>query len=122
MNIQEMKEKKKEMGYTNEQIAELKGDTNCAVCGKSIAKGMAYCPYCGEKVSTDVPTDADFVDQEEDIIVDVKETVDEVKEEATATQEKEEPEDKPQVQAEELKEEPEAQAEESLTESPEEQR
>ena len=25
MNIQEMKEKKKEMGYTNEQIAELSG-------------------------------------------------------------------------------------------------
>ena len=104
----------------NEQIAELKGDTNCAVCGKRIAKGMAYCPYCGEKVSTDVPTDADFVDEEEDIIVDVKETVDEIKEEPTATQEKEEPEDKPQVQEEELKEEPEAQAEENVTESPEE--
>ena len=99
----------------NEQIAELRGDTNCAACGKSIAKGMAYCPYCGEKVSTD----ADFVD-EEDIVVDVKETVDEVKEEPTATQEKEEPEDKPQVQADELKEEPEAQTEENVTESPEE--
>ena len=104
----------------NEQIVELRGDTNCAACGKSIAKGMAYCPYCGEKVSTDVPTDADFVDEEEDIIVDVKETVDEVKEEPTATQEKEEPEDKPQVQADELKEEPEAQTEENVTESPEE--
>lgn len=99
----------------NEQIVELRGDTNCAACGKSIAKGMAYCPYCGEKVSTD----ADFVD-EEDIVVDVKETVDEVKEEPTATQEKEEPEDKPQVQADELKEEPEAQTEENVTESPEE--
>lgn len=99
----------------NEQIVELRGDTNCAACGKSIAKGMAYCPYCGEKVSTD----ADFVD-EEDIVVDVKETVDEVKEEPTATQEKEEPEDKPQVQADEVKEEPEAQAEENVTESPEE--
>ena len=80
---------------------------------------MAYCPYCGEKVSTDAPTDADFVD-EEDIVVDVKETVDKVKEEPTATQEKEEPEDKPQVQADELKEEPEAQTEENVTESPEE--
>ena len=104
----------------NEQIVELRGDTNCAACGKSIAKGMAYCPYCGEKVSTDVPTDADFVD-EEDIVVDVKETVDEVKEEPTGTQEKEDLEDKPQVQAEEeLKEEPQAQAEEDVTESPEE--
>lgn len=103
----------------NEQIVELRGDTNCVACGKSIAKGMAYCPYCGEKVSTDAPTDADFVD-EEDIVVDVKETVDEVKEEPTATQEKEEPEDKPQVQADEVKEEPEAQAEENVTESPEE--
>ena len=46
--------------------------------------------------------------------------VDEVKEEPTATQEKEEPEDKPQVQADELKEEPEAQEEENVTESPEE--
>ena len=104
----------------NEQIVELRGDTNCAACGKSIAKGMEYCTYCGEKVSTDVPTDADFVD-EEDIVVDVKETVDEVKEEPRGMQEKEDLEDKPQVQAEEeLKEEPQAQAEEDVTESPEE--
>lgn len=66
--------------YT-EQISDLKGDTKCEVCGKSIAKGMAYCPYCGEKVPTDVPTDADFVDEDEDIVTAVKEAADEVVEE-----------------------------------------
>lgn len=44
-------------------IAEAKGDMECAACGKSIAKDMAYCPYCGEKVPHDVPTEDDFVDE-----------------------------------------------------------
>ena len=69
-------------GYT-EQISELKGDTKCEVCGKSIAKGMAYCPYCGEKVPNDIPTDADFVDEDEDIVAAVKEAADDLAEEVT---------------------------------------
>lgn len=64
----------------NEQIADLKGDTKCDICGKSIAKGMAYCPYCGEKVPTDVPTEADFVDEDEDIVTAVKEEAEAVEE------------------------------------------
>ena len=31
------------------QIAEVKGDFECGSCGKKVAKGMSYCPYCGEK-------------------------------------------------------------------------
>ena len=82
---------------------------------------MAYCPYCGEKVSTSVPTDADFVD-EEDIVVDVKETVDEVKEEPTATQEKRRRTRKQATSSGRRvkKKRPEVQAEENVTESPEE--
>lgn len=31
------------------QIVEVKGDFECPNCGKTVTKGMAYCPYCGEK-------------------------------------------------------------------------
>lgn len=71
----------------NEQIADLKGDTKCDICGKSIAKGMAYCPYCGEKVPTDVPTEADFVDEDEDIVTAVKEAAEEAEAVEEAVQE-----------------------------------
>lgn len=30
----------------------LKGDMPCEICGKSVTKGMAYCPYCGAKIET----------------------------------------------------------------------
>ncbi len=71
----------------NEQISDLKGDTKCDICGKSIAKGMAYCPYCGEKVPTDVPTEADFVDEDEDIVTAAKEATEEVEALEEAVQE-----------------------------------
>ena len=32
------------------KVDELKGDVPCEICGKAIAKGMAYCPYCGTKL------------------------------------------------------------------------
>lgn len=32
------------------KIAELKGSSECAGCGKMVAKDMSYCPYCGEKM------------------------------------------------------------------------
>lgn len=50
--------------YT-EQIADVKGDVKCEVCGKSVAKEMAYCPYCGEKVPKSAPTEEDFADEPE---------------------------------------------------------
>ncbi len=33
-----------------QKINDLKGDLQCADCGKTVAKGMAYCPYCGTKM------------------------------------------------------------------------
>lgn len=37
------------IGEYEKQIVDVKGDFACAGCGKTVAKGMAYCPYCGEK-------------------------------------------------------------------------
>lgn len=37
------------IGEYEKQIIDVKGDFECASCGKTVAKGMAYCPYCGEK-------------------------------------------------------------------------
>ena len=31
------------------KIIEVKGEYACACCGKTITKGMVYCPYCGER-------------------------------------------------------------------------
>lgn len=33
-----------------QKITDLKGDAQCEDCGKTVAKGMAYCPYCGAKM------------------------------------------------------------------------
>ncbi len=32
------------------KISRIKGASECPGCGKMVAKDMAYCPYCGEKV------------------------------------------------------------------------
>ncbi len=37
------------IGEYEKQIVDVKGDFACASCGKTVAKGMSYCPYCGEK-------------------------------------------------------------------------
>lgn len=37
------------IGEYEKQIAEVKGDFECGSCGRKVAKGMSYCPYCGEK-------------------------------------------------------------------------
>lgn len=37
------------IGEYEKQIAEVKGEFECGSCGKKVAKGMSYCPYCGEK-------------------------------------------------------------------------
>lgn len=33
-----------------QQISKVKGDVKCSHCGKSVAKEVSFCPYCGEKV------------------------------------------------------------------------
>lgn len=32
-----------------QKISDIKGDLECEECGKTLGKGMAYCPYCGAK-------------------------------------------------------------------------
>lgn len=32
-----------------QKISDVKGDFECEECGKTLGKGMAYCPYCGAK-------------------------------------------------------------------------
>lgn len=32
-----------------QKVSDVKGDVLCERCGKVLAKGMSYCPYCGEK-------------------------------------------------------------------------
>lgn len=40
-------------------IVDVKGDFACPSCGKTVAKGMAYCPYCGEKTPEDLKEKAE---------------------------------------------------------------
>lgn len=61
-------------GY-KQKIMEMKGDSRCESCGKTVAKGMTYCPYCGEKIPASEPTEDDFVDEAVDYAEDVKEKV-----------------------------------------------
>lgn len=58
------------------KLVELKGDTECDICGKTVSKGMAYCPYCGAKVAEDI---VDTVKEKvEDIVEKAEEKVEEV--------------------------------------------
>ena len=36
------------------KITKIKGASECSNCGKLVAKDMAFCPYCGEKVTSTV--------------------------------------------------------------------
>ncbi len=58
-----------------QKISDVKGDSQCEECGKTVGKGMAYCPYCGHKMP-EIP------EEEEDIVEEVKEAAEEVAEEA----------------------------------------
>lgn len=37
-----------------QKISDIKGDLECEECGKTLGKGMAYCPYCGAKAPESV--------------------------------------------------------------------
>lgn len=52
-----------------QKISDVKGDSQCEECGKTVGKGMAYCPYCGHKMP-EVP--------EEDIVEEAEEAAEEV--------------------------------------------
>lgn len=42
-----------------QKISDVKGDFQCEECGKTVAKGMAYCPYCGAKTPEDIVKEED---------------------------------------------------------------
>ncbi len=74
-----------------QQISEVKGDTKCDGCGKSVAKDMTYCPSCGTKVPEEQEQEvSDYTDELKDNVVDMAEkvkekaehTADEVREKA----------------------------------------
>ncbi len=44
-----------------QKISDVKGDSQCEECGRTVGKGMAYCPYCGHKMP-EIPEE-DIVDE-----------------------------------------------------------
>lgn len=46
-----IKDRETTIGQYEKKIARIKGSSECSHCGKMVAKGMAFCPYCGEKVT-----------------------------------------------------------------------
>jgi hypothetical protein len=71
-----------------QQISKVRGDVKCSNCGKSVAKEMAFCPYCGEKFPESSGEEADCAKEAKEHIVDVTEKAEE-KTEAAAEQVKE---------------------------------
>ena len=41
-----------------QKISDVKGDVKCGDCGKTVAKDMPYCPYCGTKMPEVVEAEA----------------------------------------------------------------
>lgn len=89
--------RKESIAEYEQKISDVKGDFQCGECGKTVAKGMAYCPYCGAKApeaEEAVTVDAaevveDAAEKAADFAEDVAETVAEhVEEAAEAVKEK----------------------------------
>lgn len=47
-----------------QKMSDVKGDVACERCGKMLAKGMAYCPYCGEKTPEEEDEESIFAEGE----------------------------------------------------------
>ena len=89
--------RKESIAEYEQKISDVKGDFQCGECGKTVAKGMAYCPYCGTKApEAEEAAKADAAEVVEDVAEkaadfaeDVAETVAEhVEEAAEAVKEK----------------------------------
>lgn len=53
-----------EIGKLKKQISDIKGTKECAACGKEVANGYSFCPYCGVQFE-DPAADAEVVPAEE---------------------------------------------------------
>ena len=73
-----------------QKISDVKGDSQCEDCGKTVGKGMAYCPFCGHKMPEIVEEAAqefaeaaeEKVEEAAEAVEDAVETVSEKTEEA----------------------------------------
>lgn len=66
-----------------QKISDVKGDSQCEECGKTVGKGMAYCPFCGHKMPEIIEEAAeDFADAAEEKVEDAAEAVEEAVETA----------------------------------------
>lgn len=62
------------------KIARIKGASECANCGRMVAKEMTFCPYCGEKIDHSVYEETEEAEAETDYAEVVKETAADVAE------------------------------------------
>ena len=73
--------RKESIAEYEQKISDVKGDFQCQECGKTVAKGMAYCPYCGTKAAEKA---ADFAEETaekaEDIVEEAVEKAEDVAE------------------------------------------
>lgn len=58
------------------KIAAIRGASECSGCGRMVSKDMAYCPYCGEKVSV---YEADAEEEPVETAADSQKTADNMK-------------------------------------------
>ena len=59
-----IRNREESIGEYEKKIAEIKGASECPKCGKMVAKEMAYCPYCGEKIDRTAKAEDDDLTEE----------------------------------------------------------
>ncbi len=58
-----------------QKISDVKGDSQCEECGKTVGKGMAYCPFCGHKMPEIVEEAAEAAEEAVDAAAEKTEEV-----------------------------------------------
>ena len=66
-----------------QKISDVKGDSQCEDCGKTVGKGMAYCPFCGHKMPEIVEEAAEDVAEAAEAVGEAAEAAAEKTEEKT---------------------------------------
>lgn len=79
-----IKDRETTIGDYERKIAKIKGSSECAGCGKMVARDMVYCPYCGEKM----PVDVEDAEEEPEEEADAEDFADTMREKAADAAEK----------------------------------